>query len=404
MKKFIDFIVDLLNENIKKNLNPELEPFINLIINGLNSYDSKPLKPKIIANKENNNHSLESIDFGNIHVKKATVKKVVFESNHKLPIVDYREKTACRGPTCSHNIRHLVDVIITAARDLIADNFGNHSNFLSSLISDTIKFLSFTSLDIINAIDNSIISDQLLPVIKNSINYLESNGALSKIVKYVNDNLGQILFTLLGKVEKHGIQLGKCGNLISGIKINQSDNRVLVDNDKPFIVYKGKVEKLFDCKDNYNFNTIHCIYEMNSYKEIYKIINSDFNLPNDIKEILNFNIMNTTNPSNKVLEDYNNYLVNRFVPKRYTIKLKSFDQFINDGWKLPSNIEAWDTLFKYVVPSIFSDSLYTINDNQKTTFYSNYDFIQVNEFSNYVFLKSSDYDEGIISYEENKEI
>lgn len=76
MKKFIDFIVDLLNENIKKNLNPELEPFINLIINGLNSYDSKPLKPKIIANKENNNHSLESIDFGNIHVKKATVKKL----------------------------------------------------------------------------------------------------------------------------------------------------------------------------------------------------------------------------------------------------------------------------------------------------------------------------------------
>ena len=45
----------------------------------------------------------------------------------------------------------------------------------------------------------------------------------------------------------------------------------------------------------------------------------------------------------------------------------------------------------------FSDSLYTINDNQKTTFYSNYDFIQANKFSN-------DYDEGIISYEENKEI
>lgn len=401
-----NFIVDLFDSKIKPILlnDPtfsKLKKIIEITSQFLNNYTnttfSNELKP--IAKPDDLDFEINYVDFGNIKAKIVNLDKLNFKSNNLIPISYFKEDKNCSGPSCSHNIRHLVDVIITSVKDVVLNNYGDMNSFFGFLLTTIINII----LKLIIKTNNSQIqfhnSKLIYKLIKKIWNLFLWNDIINDITKYLNSNFKNIIFNFFGKVEKHGIQLGKCGNLISGINIKSDENVATIYlNNKPLILYSGNMKSLFNSENTYDYNTLSCIVELANYKKLYLYIKDNNKIPDSIKEILLFNIEKTSVPSKNIFESLINYQKHGIIPKKFTLALKSFQKFKKSGWKIPKKIDYWDVLFENIVPSYLSKTLYTLNqNNEKNIFYSNFEFDINNKlYANDIY--STDYDSEIIRF------
>lgn len=385
IKYLTDLIIDFLKDadkhssfssNKKNNILSDINNVFQDIINFIKNINStRKLKSQII---NSNDFKIDYVDFGPIKVKKINTSSISFKSDHLLPIVDYREKKECSGPTCSHNIRNLVDVVKTAFKDFFINNFESIEKFLSGFISDIEKSFVYSLIDSFKKDSETLIDKNLVSIVNKIIDFINSKQVISKMIKYINENIDEITFSLFGKLEKHGIQLGKCGNLVSGVKIESKDNVIKTDIDKPLILYSGSIYSIFNIwKQEYNYNSLYCIVELSNYKKLFNYLEKQ-NIPDNIKEIFKYNIMNQTQPSRDIFNEYLSYKDNKKIPNKYTNVLNSFRTFKNKRWKIPENISDWDVLYEYVIPSILSDGLYIEDNNVKQFIHKNYDFVQYN--------------------------
>ncbi len=410
-----DITIDLgnengLNQNDKDKLKQLIKDDIKKIINDFfNKYQKKKdyklkLKPILFEvdnqNGSNTINNLKCINFGVTKVIYYNSNSLLFKSNNFLPIIDYIHQTHCLGWRCSHNLRSLVDVIITSVRNLLADNFGNFNNLFSLIANTLFELLTSLIFKLINIFDvnKTIFPNTVLSKLFNSFFYKSfNNNAIHTILQYLNDNLPDILFTFLGKVEKHGIQFGKCGDLWSGVKISSNQNIVNYNNPTKIVLYsKNNIgNHLFNKSyDGYDLNTIQCIVELRNYKDLYNYINNDkinrLMLDNSIKNNLNQNIKNHSLSSKQIYEQLIVYLNKGIIPKVENKELNSFKKFKSNGWIIPkiNQIQNWDLLCEYVLPNYFSHDL-SVQDNYQNTlkFFSNFSFLKnkVNNIKNVVF-------------------
>ncbi len=383
MKKITFFLYDLYNTKIRngipliiKKLLPNLSDsdrkwvfeIVDWIFEGVVSNLTLPSRDSISKLKPCNVseiNSLQYTNFGNFKVKYSIEKTLSFKSNNVIPIVDYESKYVCGGPLCSHNLRSLVDVIVTATETIAIANFG------------TISFSSFFEQTIIRVFLDSFI-DKGLGRLFGAIMYASNRSGLwvNDITKYIVKNSKEILLNFFGKVEKHGLQLGKCGNLVSGIKIKSDDNIVRITNDEPLLIFAGAAKKIFN-EDftKYNFNSIHCIRELSNYKKLYYFLKK--NISNDnIFSIFESNIFNLSVPSKEIYAMYLDYINNDNKPSIFTEKLDSFKLFAEEGWKVPKNIDTWSFLNDFIVPNILNKNYFVRNENnEKIYLYKENNFV-----------------------------
>ena len=348
----------------------------------------RKLKP-LLKSENLKSETINEVSFGNFKIKYITPNKLIFKSNNLVPISDMKYKEKCEGPTCSHNLRHLIDVVLTSVKDLIFANFGK---------ADVTKV--FTTWLISFFIENFIDKDLGRTVAWFfRLNYGHGSW-LNDISWYINKNIPRIMLQHFGKVEKHGIQLGKHGTLVSGVTINSEDNLVEVMNssEEPLIIFEGNDKKIFnESFTEYDYNTIHCIKEMSNYKKLYVFLNKQ-NIDKTVLEKLLNNIKNVSIPSNEIYKMYLNYIQNNIMPIEYNVSPKSFQNFINDGWKIPKDVYTWDLLDSYIIPTILNNNIFIKDNNRKIYLYKN------NEFINNTYKINKNIDDKIYFDRESKEI
>ena len=351
-----------------------------------------PLKPEINDIKYD---EINFIDFGNIKINSIENSEVMFWSNHTIPIIDYQKKSVCTGPTWSHNIRHLGDVIMTAINDLIVETFGTKNNFLGAMGQGMIEFLIF----LVSFIGSQSNKDfQKLMFLNYIIDDIYDSNILNNIIKYLDDNK-DLIFLQTGKLEKHGVQLGKCGNLSAGIKINRENNVIKLNVNKPLILYEGRMDKFFKNNKEYDFNTINCIVELSRYKELYYLITQ--NVKDEfVKKILINNIYDFSFTSEEIYNQYLEFLDNSKMPSRSSKRLKSFDIFLKDGWKIPNDISKWNYLSDYIFPDIINSNLYCLDENnQKHYFHSQLSFNHQEEVVRFKNIEKEEKDFELLRWE-----
>ncbi len=374
-KKVVKFIVDeiykyismfYVSPNIKEQMDKYLYPIAKYL-----AYDFS-LKPVIKELEVNDNLKITYLDFGKIKAKMIFPKSIIFQANHILPIVDYRTDTKCTGPKCSHNIRHLGDVIITAIKDLVGWAFGSSHSYLSDIVSISISAVLFKYLE--NLSNSGSISQEVYEHLKLLISYVTGSRFLQRASNFINENLSDVLFEYTGRVEKHGIQLGKCGHLVSGIKINRNENNIKTTTDKPFILFEIKTDSIFSRKNQFDLNSIQCIVEMANYKKLYEYLETK-DIDPKVRNILYSNIINTSTSSQDIYDTYIKYTNNITYPTEYKNRLNYFNEFLSLGWKLPKDIMLWDVPYEYILPSYLSETFSEYSNNKNEIFYSNFNFI-----------------------------
>lgn len=365
LKLFKDKINDSIDKYYDKNktkIHEQISVFLKNKIDKImekfsnHKLQEKTLKPILINNIDNK--KINNIDFGIFKIKSAEINNLNFKSNNIMPITDYVSKEVCRGALCSHHTRSLVDVILTSGAQVIIENF-----FGNNPISWVLQNLSIVVLQLAKL-------EKILKVIEFLIKQNKDfNFIFDRFAKHFSRNSKRILFTYFGKVEKHGYSIGKCGNLISGIKIHSENNHVSIENDKPIIEFTGNPRILFNEKiDGYNLNVFYCISELSNYQKLYNyLLNEEFD--NNIKNILLNNILNRTEPSRTIYKDFLDYKEKNIIPIKYKNELNSFQEFKNNGWIIPSDISTWNLLDDYVLPTIFTKNLFIYDEELQSKHY-----------------------------------
>lgn len=336
-----------------------LIPFLNLengeetkLKKSLNDFKSfqfanieKFMKLKPIITNKNINTNIKYVDFGSIKIKKLDMDIIQIESNNLLPIVDYISSESCGGATCSHNNRTLVDVILTALGDFVLDVLGN---------IDYGKLFSSVFIKILYGISNNFNYSGYDEQVKY---YEKLTPVINNIANYVRNNAKRVLFKYFGKVEKTGLQLGKCGHLISGIRIRREDNKIIYNNfsSKSLTLFSSE-RNIFIDKNKILYDRIHSVQELNNYKKLFNYFKKQ-NINNEILEILINNITNLSLPSKEIYNQFINYIEKSKKPKRYIKKLSYFETLLNDGIIIPSNILEWDELDEKVAPQLLKGKL-----------------------------------------------
>ncbi len=370
----VNFLFYLLDHRSDIHIDNNIKEIIKKITSKT-SFKTK-LRPII---KNIKNAKIKNINFGNIKAKIIDEYDAEIYANHMLPIIDYTTKWECSGPKCSHNIRNLLDVVMTSLVDLVKFTFGSSESYVSQIIEIVVYGLLLDLLS--NLFKDNKISNNLYILICDLINYAAGSGFFHRALKYINDNLADILFNFTGRVVKHGIQLGKCGHLMSGVKIDRNENISKISSESPLILFNINAHSIFKNRKNFDLNSLECIIELSNYQKLYNYLEvQDFN--NEIKNILLFNIKNLTSSSEDVYNSYLKYIDNNIEPTRYNTKLESFKKFEKNGWIIPSDINQWNILNDYIIPSYLSENIVE-NQNSGTQsnfdiFYNNYEFLSEN--------------------------
>lgn len=377
LKKLFIVFVNLLNKGFDK-LSTNILPiaFVDGDEQSNNDIDREEQSNNDIDGDEQSNNDIskmEYIDFGNVKCIANYENKVKIKSNNFSPIVDYVEETHCLGATCSHNLRNLVDVIKSSFNDLVAKHFLNYKSFLwKSFIATIYPLVATIAYSV--SYHNSAIGN-VLKIIDVFTKILAKNNFFHRVLDFINNNKKEILINYTGELEKHGIQLGKCGNLVSGIEIKSSENIVTLETEEPYILYNELSQNnLYDklvTEGNYNMNTLHCIVEMSNYQKLYDYILTS-KLPSSVKWILYCNIKNTTLSSKEIYKQYVEYTENKTKPKMYKRKLDTFKTFISEGWKLPFSIKHWGLLANNIIPSYLSQEIFILNENSRDVLIDNF--------------------------------
>ncbi len=396
----IDFKIDNVCKIVRVSLQKAIDVFDKTFIT-----EGTKLKP--IMEIASNDTEIKNVSFGNIEAKVCWPNSVEFHSNNVLPITDYRVDTRCGKATCSHNLRHLGDVIITSIKDLMEDNFYDTNSFLGKMSIGIIEpFLCIFAL--ILATRNEFIGEHLSLIIL-VWNILCQKNIINKLARFLNSNKEDVMLELTGKVEKHGIQLGKCGHLVSGVKIRSEDNVISLHDNNPYIVYSEKRfvninKKIFSNDKGYNFNTLHCIVELDNYSKLNTFLQSS-TIPEMVKSKLVNNINKLSLPSSEIFQQYSDYVNKGNYPKEYNIKLKSFRKFASEGWIVPNDISYWSLLAENILPSIFSEKIIKLDKGNRKTIFNNFNFSNndnANPISEQTIFESSIYEPERMIYNEVK--
>lgn len=311
--------------------------------------------------------------FGNINVLyNDSIKRLSFKTNLSETLSEYSYKESCTGPTCSHNIRHLGDVIWQPIKELLAKLLGTPlGQVILTLVGTAIlnKTTDFEIYKIFLFLNRQMSEDKF-------------GGALTKFTNYITRNRDDCLLRYFGKADRHGIQLGKCGNIYSGINIAQADNIREVNNDKPISIYSGELDKFFnDEKTDYDYVVLHCVSELSKYKEIYNYLLT-LDIPKNVFNIFKTNITNQSKTTDEIYDDLDNYLSHNIIPSSSSIKNDLFKNFEDKGWRVPKLIQSWDLLEKQVLPSLLNDKIGFESENEDNVITDKHYFFDHGKFSN----------------------